>query len=154
MSLTGLSRRRRLVLALGLLGLLALAAAWRIDAGRRPQVTVRWTTASELNSAGFHLYRGEQADGPFARVTPQLIPAAPDPLLGGSYVFTDTDVLAGRTYFYQLEEVEAGGATSRQGTVEVTAERAAWPAWLWLGLLAAALALLAAGWREPGAAHG
>lgn len=154
MGLSGLSGRRRLVLALGLLGLLALAAAWRIDAGQRPSVTVRWATASELNSAGFHLYRGDQAAGPFERVTAELIPAAPDPLVGGSYVFTDTNVMAGRTYFYQLEEVESGGATARQGTVEVRAERAGWPGWAWLGLLAAAAALLAAGWREPEAAHG
>ena len=32
---------------------------------------------------------------------------------GGSYVFTDTNVIAGVTYWYELEEVELGGQATR-----------------------------------------
>jgi len=85
-------------------------------------VTVEWTTASELDTAGFNVYRAENPEGPFVRVNDHLIPASPDPLIGGSYTFTDTDVVAGHIYYYQLEDVETGGATTRHGPVEVMAE--------------------------------
>jgi len=85
-------------------------------------VTVEWTTASELDTAGFNVYRAENPEGPFVRVNDHLIPASPDPLIGGSYVFTDTDVAAGHTYYYQLEDVETSGTTTRHGPVEVMAE--------------------------------
>ncbi len=98
-------------LALGYWGLTAPAV-----------VIVEWTTASELNTAGFNLYRSEAPEGPFTQVNEHLIPGSSDPLTGGSYVFTDTDVVAGRTYYYQLEDVEFSGATNRHGPLEVKAE--------------------------------
>ncbi len=84
-------------------------------------VTVEWSTASELNTAGFNLYRGDSPAGPFARVNVELIPASTDPLIGGTYAFTDTQVSAGRTYYYRLEEVQTDGAATDQGVVTVTA---------------------------------
>ena len=93
-------------------------------------VTVEWSTASELNTAGFNLYRGETPDGPFTRINRELIPASPDPLIGGTYIFTDTAVVAGRTYYYQLEDVETSGTASVQGVVEVTADGGLDPALL------------------------
>lgn len=84
-------------------------------------VTVEWSTASELNTAGFNLSRGDSPAGPFVRVNAELIPASNDPLIGGVYTFTDTRVSAGRTYYYRLEEVETDGATTEQGVVAVTA---------------------------------
>lgn len=85
-------------------------------------VLVEWTTASELDTAGFNVYRSDSPDGPFLQANDRLIPASPDPLTGGSYVFTDTAVVAGRTYYYQLEDVETDGTTTRHGFTEVTAE--------------------------------
>lgn len=93
-------------------------------------VTVEWSTASELNTAGFNLYRGESQDGPFTRINAELIPASPDPLIGGSYIYTDTGVVAGRTYYYQLEDVETSGAATVQGVVQVTADGGLDPALL------------------------
>ena len=93
-------------------------------------VTVEWSTASELNTAGFNLYRGESQDGPFTRINAELIPASPDPLIGGSYIYTDTGVAAGRIYYYQLEDVETSGATTIQGVVQVRADGGLDPALL------------------------
>lgn len=92
-----------------------------LSTGTSASVTVEWSTASELNTAGFNLYRGESPDGPFEKINTELIPASTDPLVGGSYAYTDTNVIAGHTYFYRLEDVETSGRTSLQGTVEVTA---------------------------------
>ena len=114
-----LSRRLTLLLAVGLT-LMALAL-FLASALTPPAVTVEWSTASELNTAGFNVLRGDKPTGPFTRLNAQVIPASPDPLVGGSYIFTDTTVAPGQTYYYQLEEVEFGGGTSPQGTVVVTA---------------------------------
>ena len=89
----------------------------------RATVTVEWTTASELDTAGFNLYRSENRAGPFTRVNSDIIPHAPDPLVGGSYAFTDTTVQAGHSYYYQLEDIEMNGSTTRHGPIEVKAER-------------------------------
>ncbi len=109
---------------------MAAVALIAITATGGATVTVEWSTASELNTAGFNLYRGDAQDGPFTRINTELIPASPDPLIGGSYVFTDTSVVAGRTYYYQLEDVETSGATNVQGVVEVKADGGLDPALL------------------------
>lgn len=103
-------------------------------------VLVEWSTASELDTAGFNVYRSDTPDGPFRRVNEQLIPAAPDPLIGGSYVYTDTNVIAGQTYYYELEDVETGGTTTRHGPITVKAEADTKPGLLMgAGLIAIAL---------------
>ena len=114
------SRRVTPLLAIGLI--LAALAIFLISTATPPAVTVEWSTASELNTAGFNVLRSDNPNGPFARLNPEVIPASPDPLVGGSYVYTDTNVTPGRTYYYQLEEVESGGGTSLQGTVVVAAQ--------------------------------
>ena len=112
---------RRITLLLAVLLFVAALVLLIVSAATPPVVTVEWSTASELNTAGFNILRGESRDGPFTQLNTELIPASPDPLVGGSYVYTDTNVLAGRTYYYQLQEIESGGTASVQGIVEVTA---------------------------------
>jgi hypothetical protein len=99
-------------------GVLAVQA-W--SATRGAAVVLEWSTASEFDTAGYHLYRGEAPEGPFVRINEHLIPAAPDALLGGEYVYTDTHVAPGGRYYYQLEDVENNGATSRHGPLAVRA---------------------------------
>lgn len=115
--------RRIAWLTCAFLALAALATGFRALTTPASIVNVEWTTASELNTAGFNLYRSATRDGPFTRINSQLIPHSPDPHMGGSYSYTDTNVVAGRTYFYQLEDVETGGATNHHGPIEVKAER-------------------------------
>jgi len=115
--------------------------------GPESQVLVEWTTESEVETAGFNLYRSESPAGPYVKVNPVLIPGASDPLLGGRYVYTDTDVVAGRTYYYKLEDVELDGATTLHGPIEVVAEAAhpsifsSLAAWWPLAVLVAVLVL-------------
>jgi hypothetical protein len=108
-------------------------------------VTVEWSTATELNTVGFNLYRADTENGPFQKVNTDLIPASPDPLVGGTYTFTDTNVVAGRTYYYRLEDVETSGAATAQGTVQVTAEVSPLPYLLLAATFAAAAILI---WRK------
>lgn len=88
------------------------------------RIVIEWTTATEINTAGFNLYRSESKDGPFTKVNATLVPASNDPLVGGKYRYEDTSVTPGRTYYYQLEDVEFGGASKRHGPIVVTASAA------------------------------
>jgi hypothetical protein len=85
------------------------------------RVIVEWTTATEINTAGFNLYRADRAAGPFAKINAQLIAASPDAITGGKYRYEDTTVLAGQTYYYELEDVEFGGKSERHGPIIITA---------------------------------
>ena len=96
-------------------------------------VLVEWSTASELDTAGFNLYRGDTSTGPFVQVNPELIPASSDPLAGSSYTYEDSEVRPGRTYYYQLEEVEIDGSTGRFGPISVKAD-SGFPIWLLVGI--------------------
>ncbi len=113
-------------------------------AGCNSQKTkVTWQTASEVDTAGFNLYRGPTADGPWQKINESLIPPSQDPIRGGDYEFTDTTAEPGKTYYYQLEEVELSGATTRFDPIELNAGAKA-PAWYWWVI--GALAAIVLGW--------
>jgi hypothetical protein len=80
-------------------------------------VVLNWATESEVETAGFHVWRSEIEAGPYARVSNALIPGQ-----GGSsrteYSFTDREVKA-RTYWYKIEEVSFGGAREFHGPISV-----------------------------------
>jgi hypothetical protein len=82
-------------------------------------IRVEWSTETEMNTAGFNVYRGESPDGPFdIKVNAELIPAAPDPLSGGNYSLMDRSARPGVTYYYRLEEVEKTGQVSFHGPIQ------------------------------------
>ena len=94
--------------------------AWR--GSREATVLVEWSTASELNTAGFNLYRSESPDGPFVLVNQVMIPASADALAGSAYTYKDYPVQPGKRYYYQLEELEFDGGSSRFGPISVQAD--------------------------------
>jgi hypothetical protein len=103
-------------------------------------VRVEWSTETEMNTAGFNLYRGESADGPFdVKVNEQLIAPAADPLTGGKYQYVDKTARPGVTYYYRLEEVERNGGTNNFGPISVRAGGLEW----WHVLVLVALAAVA-----------
>jgi hypothetical protein len=131
--------------------LLCLGLAWSLAACGPAQasVVIEWATANEVNTAGFNLYRGDSPAGPFTLVNSSLIPASSDPLTGGQYRYEDTSVQAGRTYYYQLEDVEYSGATTRHGPIRAAAPGLSPALAIGLALGLAALAVLgAAAWRS------
>jgi hypothetical protein len=82
---------------------------------------VRWETASEYNTQGFHLYRSSDGTRSSAtRITPTLIFSEGSGVTGAVYSWTDPDVHAGTSYSYWLQEVEIGGATNEYGPISAT----------------------------------
>ncbi len=138
----------RLVIVAAVLSLIwPLAVAAEEPTPAASVVVVEWTTESEVDMAGFNLYRSDSPAGPYVKVNATLIPGALDPLLGGKYAYTDTNVVAGRTYYYKLEDVELDGTTTLHGPIEVVAEASSPPAfanlvaWWPLAVLIVVLAL-------------
>ncbi len=108
-----------------------------------PGHVIRWETATEINTAGFNLYRGPTAEGPWERVNATLIPSAATGVTGGRYTFGDTTADPTLTYFYQLEEVELDGTTHRYEAVMSVGAQRQWHRALWVIAMAAAIGL---GW--------
>ncbi len=82
-------------------------------------VRLTWETVSEIDNAGFNLYRADDAAGPqtlLANVPSQ----GPGSTQGFSYTYEDLDVQPGQTYWYWLEDVSLGGATTLHGPVSAT----------------------------------
>lgn len=84
-------------------------------------IHVAWETASEIDNAGFNLYRSDSLEGQYARLNAALIPAQGGPTQGAGYAYEDTDVTLGVTYWYKLEDVDVYGRSTLHGPVHATA---------------------------------
>ena len=72
-------------------------------------VVLTWTTASEVDNAGFNLRRSEQRNSEFTLLNPVLITGAGTTGERQTYTFTDTTAKPGVEYYYQIEEVSFDG---------------------------------------------
>jgi len=86
-------------------------------------VTVRWSTSAEIGTVGFRLLRLD-AGGEYLAVHEGVLPALLTSPEGGTYRYLDAMASPGKSYTYQLVEVEANGAEIVHGpfTVKATAE--------------------------------
>jgi len=82
-------------------------------------VNLAWETGTEVDNAGFNLYRAAAADGPYTKVNTALIAAEGDPVSGASYTYLDQRLLPG-TYYYKLEDVDLNGVVTTHGPVSAT----------------------------------
>ena len=66
-------------------------ASFTADSGNG-SVKLLWKTETELDNAGFNIYRSETADGKYVKLNSALIPAKGSATQGASYEFIDKDV--------------------------------------------------------------
>jgi len=85
--------------------------------GYEDHVEIEWTTATEIDNAGFNLYRSLSKVGEKSKLNEGLIPAQSDELQGASYSFTDENYTPGVTYYYWLEDVDLHGRSTMHGPV-------------------------------------
>jgi hypothetical protein len=81
------------------------------------QVTLRWTTESEINNLGFNIYRSTKSNGQFSIINDQLIPGAGTSSNRHEYEYMDENVKNGVTYWYKLEDVDYSGNAKIHGPV-------------------------------------
>jgi hypothetical protein len=83
-------------------------------------VLVTWETVSEINNAGFNLYRAETEDETARTLLAYTPSQSPGSTLGASYSYLDTAVEPGQTLWYWLEAIDLHGGTSLYGPVSAT----------------------------------
>ena len=87
----------------------------RTEAG----VIVEWTTASELNNAGFNILRSQTRTGGFVKVNPTLILGAGTTAEQNTYTWTDTTAIPNVAYYYRIEDVSFSGKRQQLATVRM-----------------------------------
>lgn len=87
----------------------APAATASPAATARPKITLKWSTASEVDNYGFFVFRGDDEKGPFKALNERILPGAGNSDVPSNYVYEDVDVVPGRAYFYYLESVSTKG---------------------------------------------
>ena len=82
-------------------------------------VIINWTTESELNNAGFNIYRSESKTGEFRQVNTELIQGAGTTGERNEYTWTDTTTHPRTVYYYQIEDVSHAGVRKQLATVRL-----------------------------------
>jgi outer membrane protein assembly factor BamB len=83
-------------------------------------VKISWSTAAEINNAGFNLYRAESEAGEYIKINDVLIPAKGSATQGSTYEFVDDNVKNRKTYWYKLEDMELNGTSTMHGPISAT----------------------------------
>lgn len=84
------------------------------------EVTLEWITESEIDNAGFNIYRSESEEGEYTRINTSLIAAKGSPMQGAAYSFVDREVKNRRTYYYKLEDVDLNGIATIHNSINAT----------------------------------
>ncbi|MCX5885808.1 MAG: hypothetical protein NT096_07860 [Proteobacteria bacterium] len=87
------------------------------------KVILEWTTESEVNNAGFNIFRAESEGGEYVKINPALIPAQGTSTSGASYQYVDEGVKVHKTYYYKLEDIDLNGKSMMHGPVSATVKR-------------------------------
>ncbi len=85
--------------------------------GAADGVQVAWQTSREQDNMGFYVYRGTSPSGPFERLNAQLISGLAFSPSRRDYQLTDTGVIRGQLYYYQLEDIDLHGKRTLHGPV-------------------------------------
>jgi len=85
-------------------------------------VKLIWTTESEVDNLGFHIYRSLSEDGEYERITAERIEGMGASSTQHKYTFRDPNVTPGITYWYKLEDVAFDGTRTMHGAISVTSQ--------------------------------
>ena len=87
-------------------------ASFTAEAGSG-SVVLAWETVTEIDNAGFNLYRATRANGPWTKINGRLIAAQ----AGASYSYVDRPGYG--SFLYKLEDVDYHGVSTTHGPISV-----------------------------------
>jgi len=85
-----------------------------------PGIAVKWETGTEIDNAGFYIWRSMSEDGEYVRLHDAIIPSEGEGNMGAKYTYNDVTAQIGNTYYYKLEDMDYQGKTTMHGPIEIT----------------------------------
>ena len=85
-------------------------------------VVLKWTTQTEIDHFGWHIYRSQSPSGPYDKITSHLVEGAGNSAMPINYQYIDKGVEEDETYFYYLEALDILGQKSRSFIIQVTSQ--------------------------------
>lgn len=82
-------------------------------------VVLKWITESEVDNAGFYIYRSQTRDGEFKVINPTLIQGAGTTSERNGYTWTDTTAKPNVAYYYRIEDISHAGVRKQLATVRM-----------------------------------
>ena len=82
-------------------------------------VVLKWITESEIDNAGFYIYRSQTRDGEFKVVNPTLIQGAGTTSERHTYTWKDTTAKPNVAYYYRIEDISHAGVRKQLATVRM-----------------------------------
>ncbi len=82
-------------------------------------ITLIWRTESETDCAGFYIWRSEEEEGQYMKITTALIPGSGNKSDATEYSYSDQNVQGGIVYWYKIEEISTDGNSAFYGPVSI-----------------------------------
>ena len=82
-------------------------------------IQVRWTTAVEIETIGYNIWRSSLLEGGYIKINTQRIAAKGSPEAGAEYYYADSTP-AVQTMFYKLEALGVYGRSTFHGPVKTS----------------------------------
>jgi hypothetical protein len=82
-------------------------------------VTLVWRTESEVDCAGFNIWKSESEGSDYSKITTALLPGRGNSSSAYEYSFTDRNVVRSGLYWYKIEEVSTIGESEFFGPISV-----------------------------------
>jgi len=83
------------------------------------KVILTWTTASEIDNAGFNIYKSMRNQQNFQKINSKLIPGSGTTSNQHTYTFKDNQVIEGLQYYYKIQDVSYSGETEFSEAISV-----------------------------------
>jgi hypothetical protein len=89
----------------------------KVPPDQRVGNTALWSTASEVNTFGYDVYRGDSEDGKFVRITKKPVLGNGTTSETNKYEFVDDTIDPCKEYWYYVEEITTSGERTKFTTV-------------------------------------
>lgn len=87
-------------------------------------VTILWTTETETDHVGWNIYRSEKKDGKFVKINEKLIKGSGNSGMPITYQYVDKTAIAGRQYYYYLEDLDLFGNAGKSDIIGISKGKA------------------------------